>query len=236
MDHRSLAILNHLVQTESYVTIHELAQRFNVSRRTIYNDLSKINDWLRENSYPEVGQIRGRGLYLEEIVKENLGTQLYISDYSYYEYSPEERRSWIFVFITINEYPLFLNDFIELFQVSRNTILEDIKTIKKELNDHRLVIESGRYEGYTVKGEENDVRRVLIHYLTFVTPESGWHQVFVDLEEADKLKQKLPRLYSVFNIHDLRLLKNLLIEYEKMLQIEFTDEILDNLVIWYYFF
>ncbi|MBS4210478.1 BglG family transcription antiterminator [Bacillus sp. FJAT-50079] len=236
MDQRSLAILNLLVQSESYMTVQELAQAFNVSRRTIYNDLSKINDLLKESGYPEVRQVRGQGLYLDENVKEKLRSQFSVSDYPYYEYSPSERRAWIYIFITIQEHPHFINDFIELFQVSRNTILEDIKKLKEELSDFQLSIESGRYEGYYVNGEENDIRRVLIHYLTFVTPESGWYQIIVNSEIADHLEQRLPRPYTIFNIYELCLLKNLLIEYERKFQIEFTDEILNHFVIWFYLF
>ncbi|MFF2449428.1 BglG family transcription antiterminator [Neobacillus sp. NPDC058068] len=236
MDQKSMAVLNQLVLSDSYVTVQELALTFNVSKRKIYNDIAKINDWLKESGYSKVSQVRGQGLYLDENIKEKLRTQLPVSDYPYYEYSPNERRAWIFIFIAVKEQPLYLNDFIELFQVSRNTILEDIKKLKEEASDFQLSIESGRHKGYQIKGDENDIRRVLIHYLTFVTPESGWYQIIIDSDLADKLEQKSLRPYIVFNIHELRLLKDLLIEYERKFQIEFTDEILNQLVVWFYLF
>ncbi|MDN3017945.1 BglG family transcription antiterminator [Paenibacillus sp. BSR1-1] len=236
MDQKSLAVLNQLVVADAYVSVQELAQTFNVSNRKIYNDIAKINDWLKESGYPKVSQVRGQGLYLDEHVKEKLRTQLPVSDYPFYEYSPNERRAWIFIFIAVQEHPLYLNDFIELFQVSRNTILEDIKKLKEEASDFQLNIESGRHHGYQIKGDENELRRVLIHFLTFVTPESGWYQIIVDSAFADKLDQKLLRPYIVFNNYELHLLKNLLIEYERKFQIEFTDEILNQLVVWFYLF
>lgn len=237
MDQKSLAVLNQLVLADAYVSVQELAQTFNVSRRKIYNDIAKINDWLKESGYPKVSQVRGQGLYLEQEVKEQLRAQLPVSDSPYYEYSPHERRAWIFIFVAVQEQHLFLNDFIELFQVSRNTVVEDIKKLKEEAAGFQLKIVSGGHQGYKIEGDENDIRRVMIHYLTFVTPESGWYRIVVDSPLADQLDQKeLLRPYQLFNIHEIRLLRNLLIEYEKNSHIEFTDEILNNLSIWFYLF
>jgi mannitol operon transcriptional antiterminator len=237
MDQKSLAVLNQLVLSDSYVTVQELAQTFNVSKRKVYNDIAKINDWLKESGYPNVSQVRGQGLYLDENVKEKLRTQLLVSDYRYYEYSPTERRAWILIFIAVEEHPLFLNDFIELFQVSRNTILGDIKILKEEASEFQLNIESGIHQGYQIKGDENDIRRVVIHYLTFVTPESGWYKIIIDSAVANELKQEqLLRPYLLFNNDELLFLKTLLIEYERKFHIEFTDEILNNLVVWFYLF
>lgn len=224
------------MMSRTYVTVQDLAQEFNVSRRTIYNSLSKINHWLREDGYSEISQIRGRGLYLDKNIKSRLGTELTVSDRPYYEYSPGERKAWIFIFMTIQEQPLILKDFIEQFDVSRNTVLEDIRTLKTELKKHQLMIGSGHNTGYHVKGEESDVRTMLIHYLMSLTPDSGAYQIIADLERADQEKQKLPKPYRIFIVKELRLLKKLLIEYEQELQIEFTDEVLNNFVVWYYLF
>ncbi|MFF2876474.1 helix-turn-helix domain-containing protein [Gottfriedia sp. NPDC057991] len=89
-----------------------------------------------------------------------------------------------------------MNDFIELFQVSRNTILEDIKKLKDEASDLQLSIEPGRYQGYQIKGDENDIRRALIHFLSFVTPKSGWYQIIVDSSIENKQEYKLLRAHQ----------------------------------------
>lgn len=237
MDQKSFAVLNQLILTDSYVTVQELALTFNVSRRKIYNDIAKINDWLKESGYPNINQVRGQGLYLDEYIKEEIRTHLPSNEYSYYGYSPIERKSWIFIFIAVQDQPLFLNDFIELFQVSRNTVVEDVKKLKEELNGLQLTIVSGRHQGYKLKGDENDIRRVLIHYLTFVTPENGWYQISVDSVLTNKLEQReFLKPYELFKNDEIHLIKNLLIEYERKFHIEFTDEILNNLVVWFYLF
>ncbi|WP_431088769.1 BglG family transcription antiterminator [Paenibacillus sp. 8b26] len=237
MDQKSLAVLNQLVLNDSYVTVQEHAATFNVSRRKIYNDITKINDWLKESGYPKISQVRGQGLYLDEEVKVKLRTQLAVSEHPYYEYSPNERRAWIFIFMAVQEHQLFLSDFVELFQVSRNTIVEDIKKLSEEISGFQLKIVSGGSQGYNIEGNENDIRQMLIHYLKFVTPESGWYRIIVDSSLADqKSPKELLRPYLLFNIHELRLLKSLLIEYETKFHIEFTDEILNNLTVWFYLF
>ncbi|KMY49735.1 BglG family transcription antiterminator [Peribacillus loiseleuriae] len=237
MDRRSLAVLNQLVQTDSYVTVQELAQTFNVSKRTIYNDLTKINDWLKESGHPGIRQVREQGLYLDENVKEKMVAQLPISNNPYYEYSPSERKAWVYIYIVAQEHFYYLAEFMELFQVSRNTILEDIKKLKEEVNDFRLQLVSEHRQGYKIKGDESDIRRVLTHYLTFVTPDNGWYEIIADSTSANTSEEKrLLRPYLIFNNDEMRLVKHLLIEYERKSHIEFTDEILNNLVIWFYLF
>lgn len=46
LDSRSQSILNTLLNSHDYITVNQLAQLLNVSRRSIYYDLCKINDWL----------------------------------------------------------------------------------------------------------------------------------------------------------------------------------------------
>ncbi|WP_330949225.1 BglG family transcription antiterminator [Virgibacillus sp. MG-45] len=233
MDRRSMAVLNQLVQSDSYITIQELAAKFNVSRRTIYNDLEKINDWLKEIDLPGVRQIREKGIYLDQNVKENISSKLTISDNSYYEFSHDERKAWIYIYVSIAETPYFLDDLKELFQVSRNTVLDDIKKLKEEMALEDLELFSEHQRGYQISGDEKIIRRTLIHYLSFVTPDNGWYSL-INSQEWKTEDLLLP--YSIFSYEVLNTLQHLLHDYEKQSRIEITDDVLNSLVIWFYLF
>ncbi|MCQ6267845.1 HTH domain-containing protein [Fictibacillus sp. WQ 8-8] len=49
LDQRSTAMLFHLSQAQGYISVDELIEKFNVSKRTIYYDIEKINGWLSDN-------------------------------------------------------------------------------------------------------------------------------------------------------------------------------------------
>ncbi|MFD1039791.1 BglG family transcription antiterminator [Virgibacillus byunsanensis] len=233
MDQRSMAILNQISQSDSYISMQRLTEIFNVSRRTVYNDLDKINYWLKERNLSEVKQVRGKGLYLDQATKQEVAVNVMVSDAPYYEFSPKERRAWIYLYIVGQEKPYFLEDMKELFQVSRNTALEDIKQLKVELDEQQLNLVSERKSGYTIYGDESDIRRSLIHYLSIVVPENGWYGFLADM---DSNSETVVQPYHLFDFQMLRWLRQLFNQYEKQIEIEFTDEVLNNLVVWFYVF
>lgn len=237
MDQRSMAVLNQLIQQDSYISVQELATMLNVSRRTIYNDLDKVNNWLKEHYLAEIKQVRAQGLYIEEHTKREITKDYPVSATTYYEFSPIERRAWIYIHIIGRDYSYFLDDIKELFQVSRNTVLDDIKRLKEEVGKYQLSIYSEQKRGYVINGNENNIRRFLIHYLAIVIPEDGWYGILSDLKSVstNKIDQAL-QPYLIFNVPLLKLLNENLHEYEKRTKIEFTDDILSNLVVWFYFF
>ncbi|MYL40662.1 BglG family transcription antiterminator [Virgibacillus salexigens] len=236
MDQRSMAVLNQLLKQDAYITVQELAALLNVSRRTIYSDLDKVNDWLHEYQLGEIKQVRRQGLYLETAVKKAIITKYPFSGMTYYAYSPTERRAWIYIHIVGQSEPYFLEDVRKLFQVSRNTVLEDIKKLKKEMKTYQLIFYSDRKTGYAIEGNENDIRRLLIHFLAIVTPKEGWHS-FLSLEEtANKEDNQMMGPYCIFDIPLIRLLSQSLHAYEQRFMVEFTDEFLNNIIIWFHFF
>lgn len=99
LDQRSVAILNQIVQSDSYIPVEKLADLFNVSRRTIYNDLEKLNYLLKDNGLKEIKHVRAAGLYLDEDTKDQMPREILFSGSNYYEFSPMERRSWIIIYL-----------------------------------------------------------------------------------------------------------------------------------------
>lgn len=237
MNQRSMAVLNQLLKQDGYITVQKLAAMLNVSRRTIYSDLDKVNDWLSENHLEAVKQVRGQGLYIENETKKEILASSSVSDVVYYEFSAEERQAWIYLHLTGGDKAYFLKDIRELFQVSRNTALEDIRKLKYKLQPYQLHLYSQRRTGYTVEGNENDIRRGLIHCLSIVIPNEGWYNFLANLSNTSiSTENQAHRPYSIFNLSWMQLLKRLLNEYEKQFMVELTDEVLTNIVVWFHFF
>ncbi|WP_187378573.1 BglG family transcription antiterminator [Oceanobacillus jeddahense] len=236
MNQRILALLNQLIYSNEYVAVDELADSFNVSSRTIYNDLSKTNDWLKGNGYKEIGQIREKGLFLDSSLKEQLKLEISASDYPYYAYSPNERRAWIYLYMTTYDQPMYLEDYQNLFEVSRNTILEDVKKLKQELKTLQIEIISERYEGYIPIGEEAQVRNAFFYYLPFIIPLNGWHSIVNESNKEEEGGRNKVQAYQLFDLSRMQQIKQSLHAYETSQYLEFTDDIFVELVIWIYLF
>src|SRR5690606_5030344 len=152
-------------------------------------------------------------------------------------FSPEERKAWAYIHIIANQKPFYLEDIRELFQVSRNTVLEDIKKLKEEIQPYEMSLNSKRGMGYQVIGCENSVRRMLIHYLRKVVPKDGWHGLLTTISTEDKSSiEAMFKPYSIFNTDVLLELQKLLYKYEKQIKVEMTDEVLHQFIVLFYFF
>lgn len=232
LDQRSVAILNQIVQSDSYIPVEKLADLFNVSRRTIYNDLEKLNHLLKDNGLKEIKHVRAAGLYLDEDTKDQMPREILFSGSNYYEFSPMERRSWIIIYLMAGDKSIFLRDIIEITRVSRNTALEDIKRLKHEVKLYNIDFVSDRHNGYFFKGNENDRRRVLFNFVTNIMPKEGWYRLIKDVKaKPSKDGYNLADAYSIFKHRDLNIIYQLISEYEKQLGVEFTDDVLNALVV-----
>ncbi|NBJ68216.1 MULTISPECIES: BglG family transcription antiterminator [Clostridia] len=233
MNQRSMAVLKMLVEQEGYLSNTQLSKAFRISRRSIYNDIGRINDWLKERGLDSVKQVRTEGFYLDESTKQTLKqTYILVQDH-YYEYTKEERRAWTFLHIACSSKPYFLEDLQNLFQVSRNTVLEDIKAIKKEIEFDQLKMYADRKKGYHILGREMDVRKTITQYLSIVTPTDNWYSL---LDQPHVNEADLPQTYLIFDVKALHQIHHLLAEYEKQFNIEIIDDVLNSLVLWFHCF
>ncbi|MBA4601459.1 BglG family transcription antiterminator [Thermoactinomyces sp. AMNI-1] len=226
LDKRSTAVLLQLVNSDSYVSISELSKRFNVSRRTIYYDIDKINDWLKNSGLTQIKQVRFAGLILKEETKKLVFQKLGEMEPWYYEWSPTERKAWLALYLLTSEKPLYLEILSEKLRVSRNTTIEDIKSLKTEIERFILYLKFERKTGYIILGKELNIRKAIAYYLSLAIPEPIWSTFLVRIRMDANANDNREDL---FNIHALNLVYELLIESEKILNVQFTDDILHQL-------
>lgn len=54
LDKRSEEVLQLLLYANHYITVNEIATHLNVSKRTIYYEINKINSWFSNNGIPPI--------------------------------------------------------------------------------------------------------------------------------------------------------------------------------------
>lgn len=148
LDQRRSAILHQVLNTKSYVTCGELTEQLNISRRTLYYDIEKINGWLKETGLTPIKIRRSAGFYLEEQTKKMLTSEMKTLTNSRYEFSPSERQARVILRILTRNRRLLLQNFIDENHVSRNTAIQDLKHIREKLKTFGIILCFTKEKGY----------------------------------------------------------------------------------------
>lgn len=134
LDKKSYKLVEHLLTLEEPETVMTISKKLNQSRRKIYYHLDKINEALPETvekvvSYPRIGIVLNDGQknafhsFLEQL-----------DDYSYIM-SVEERIELTLIYIAISKERVTIEKLMQLSMVSRNTILNDLNSIRLQLTE-----------------------------------------------------------------------------------------------------
>ncbi|CAM3888412.1 MULTISPECIES: BglG family transcription antiterminator [Paenibacillus] len=178
-----MSILELLQQTADYVPIQEVMDTFNISKRTVYYDLDKINGWLRFQQLPPVAYVRGTGYLLPQETRLELPKRMKDVPATHYYLSREERKAWLGLHLISRSEPMYLHHMEELLQVSRGTAHSELKELRSELRRFCLQIVFERKRGYTVQGNEKDVRAAISSFLNDLLPSVSTEGIRVRIEQ-----------------------------------------------------
>lgn len=161
MNKRTVSIINELNKIEKNISLADLAKQFEVSQRTIRNDLNAINEILRENRLPELELKSGGQICRTEEFSRILSL---VSDKDYYAYKlskQERKRIASAMLINSSEY-ITLSAIADNLFVSRATIINDLDDIKEYIREGNLEVLSHPNKGLRVEGKESDKRLFLM--------------------------------------------------------------------------
>lgn len=228
LDQRCMTILTKMVHAPSHVSPQELMEELQISKRTVYYDIDKINSWLKDQGLDELKYVRAAGFYLDEEEKQQIKQRLHSFDKAgSYEFSRKERMAWTAILILTREKTIFLQDLMDKLGVSRSTLLADIKELKKQLSQFQVQLIFHKSSGYYIAGEEQDKRKMLIYCLTQVLTNRGWNDL---LSEVQLTIQDTPGLSpEMFQRTDLETIYEILDESESFSGVHYTDDVMETL-------
>ncbi|MCU7710863.1 BglG family transcription antiterminator [Priestia megaterium] len=212
LDKRSTAVLQVLLQAATFISVQELMKQFQVSRRTIYYDIEKINDWLCQQELEFVQYTYGKGFFLNDQVKDQVAKQIsHVMPSAYL--SVEDRQIYVALMCILRGGKIGTQQLMDETEVSRNTVLQDIKDLKNKWVKKGISLTYSYKDGYEVKGSESDIRNLLYIHITELLSQ---HQ-----EELLKRVMKADYEYSM--------IYHWLVECEYKLGMAFTDKMLTQL-------
>ncbi|UOR11409.1 BglG family transcription antiterminator [Halobacillus amylolyticus] len=209
LDDRSKRILDELVSNPS-ITSMALEKKYDLTRRQLGYSFNKINEWLMTKSLPVIERTRKGHFIIEQCVFTKLNGEERSPALETTVLSENQRVYLIIMMLLSSEEELSLHHFTIELDVSKNTILSDMKRVQTELNDYELTIRYTRKAGYLLEGKEFQIRKLLIHVTYQLLQVHSGQNKIKELAniETDQLHEFNKRIENV----------------ESKLNLKFTDE------------
>lgn len=193
---RCVAIFKTIYENET-TPIKNLTHCFNLSDRTIRNDIVDINSYLKSSDSTIILQ-RNIGYSFSNKINAQPVYELFTNQSTAY-LSTDSLENRLFLTTTFllsaNDY-ISMTELCEYVYVGSSTMTTYINTIKKQIKPFNLKITSKSNLGYKIQGSEQDIRSYIFESLV-VKNDPNYVSVFSEFELTLFDKVNLPDLYDI---------------------------------------
>ena len=157
MNTRALSIIKILLNSVEPVSSLALSQEIGCSTKTIQNEIKEVNKELKNC---EIVSIRGIGYKIEGNLDDIDIKNSDLYDYDRVEYIIKK----IINISSTDKDTIKLEDLADSMYVSLSTVKNDLKEVKKILNEYNLKISSKHKQGVCIEASEEDIIKFIINY------------------------------------------------------------------------
>ena len=157
MNTRALNIIKILLNSGEPVSSLALSQEIGCSTKTIQNEIKEVNKELKNC---EIVSIRGIGYKIEGNLDDIDIKNSDLYDYDRVEYIIKK----IINISSTDKDTIKLEDLADSMYVSLSTVKNDLKEVKKILNEYNLKISSKHKQGICIEASEEDIIKFIINY------------------------------------------------------------------------
>lgn len=200
------------------MSISTIAERQDVTERTIRNDIKSINKLLEDYQASIVKD--KEGLYKLEIIDKDLFKKFeqeemenFTFDYS----EPENRIKYIALKFLFSENYIKLEELMEQMYISRSTIQNDMKETREILNKFNLDFITKPNYGMKIVGSENEIRNAISAILYDINKNS-FNKTYMDSS-------------NLFDKYNLDIIYKIVVNNINESEIKLSDIALKNLVV-----
>lgn len=217
MNNRLIQILQYLSLLSEPVTSNELAAKFQVSTKTIQNDIKAINQRLKQHG-ASVESMRGIGYSLRVDQRDRFLEFLRQQEQAIHESDLAEKDGRIrrlMEKLLLNTEYMKIDDLADELNWSRSTLQGDLKEVREILRQYGLTLEQKPGYGIKVAGDEMRIRFCISEYV--------FNQKRQILEEPYEWSSILPK-------EELEIIKNSLLKQIRKNRMSISDISVHNLV------
>ncbi|MBS4750059.1 PRD domain-containing protein [Granulicatella sp. zg-ZJ] len=180
LDDKTCLLINELLKQKNPISVTELARQLGLSRRVVYYHLEKINDVLDEQHLPKIVNKQKIGILLTVKQKQYIQTVLKTKDVSYI-LSTEERQLLLMFYIATTPSKITIQQLMSISQSSRNTILNDLTSIREYLQNsiHDISMSVNKKDGYHFIAKGNVAIEFM--YALFIQIFQSKNEIFISM-------------------------------------------------------
>lgn len=229
MKPRQISIIQDLKSNNNiFISAKKFAKKYDVSTKTIYNDIEVINEELVGLGIV-INKIPRKGIILK---LENNETHLlsnWLSSKSFIlknnKYSPEDRIDYIIKYIFFDEYNFSLDDLAETLFVSDSTIKRDLDYLEYLSSDYSFSL-LNECNMLKIIGNESEIRKFLREYLS---------KKLLNVNSNEDSKHIDDYLSNIFFFNDIKSIKKIinktLSSYDQNLENYYYSVVIELLII-----
>ncbi|SFQ32496.1 BglG family transcription antiterminator [Salibacterium halotolerans] len=214
LDQRSSELLNELAVNPGLKS-KDLETKYNLNRRQLKYSFDKINGWLKTKNLPRIERTK-QGLFLiDPVVSSTLFESEAGNHYEDSILSEKEREDILLLLLLGKTEDLSLIHFTSALDVSKNTVLNDLKKVQERLEPYDVSVAYSRRSGYELDGKEFAVRQVLLHTVARLMEHAGAGTRFLEMTD---IREK-----------EVTFFQHVIQDIEHSLQLKFTDEKMESM-------
>ena len=205
-----------LLENENPQSIQSIQDQLDISRRTVYYIVNKINDIFYELRMEPINNKRGHGYYLTAD-KKKVVDSISHSDRTLQNLSPDERVHYLICWMMYPKTNIHIENIMELFDISRNSVFNDLKDLKSEIEKYDVSLYFDIKNGYMINGQVFSKRALLLYYLKILLKKIHYKSIeFLDVSEVEtfysrlqQIKLKMHNEYDDYNLLAIACLLNI---------------------------
>lgn len=207
LDERSNQLLNEVIANPE-ISNTFLEDKYQLSRRQVSYSFKKINDWLDEKNYPTIKRTNSGKFIINPKLIDLLAHKSESNDSKYIP--SEKERAQLILLMILSSDDLSLIHFTTALEISKNTVLRDLKYAQTIIKSYQLEIVYSRVRGYELSGNEWDKRKLLVDLLPSI----------FSIYNGEGFIQELIQISTV----QIEKIRKKMDEVEARLGLKFTDE------------
>lgn len=163
MNYRQISILRDLLLADDFIAGKTLANKYSVSTKTIYSDLSFLNKEIEELS-GKIEKIPRRGIRLAVNANEKTRLADLLNHFHAEEIKDISREYLLLKSLFFDQKEIDIIDWSVQYFVSETSVRRDIDKLENKFTDYKIHME--RHNGrYRIVGQEQEIRKFLRNYL-----------------------------------------------------------------------
>lgn len=173
--------------TDEYITVNDIAEKIDVSTRTVQRDLAIIEDFLYDNDFSLIKK-PGQGLLLNESA-ESIAYLYELLDMvdSSKQYEKVERVNFILSRLLTTKQPIKYFVFTLYLNISEKTLIEDLGVIEKWLSVYDIKLIRKRGVGVSLEGSEKAIRKAQAKLINEVLNDDKKIEILRDIYDDAKV-------------------------------------------------